>query len=468
MQRMYRGRLKSGRGVFVKQVPAGVWRQQWRQQQRFQGQFLCDGENYVGEAAAAAFLTQYHPHCTAPLLAVLTDGAALEEAEVSAGHPASGGSPDSSGGSSDSQKRQKGRQHPQQGQQQQPLRGSNFGSERMRRRCTERVVLVFQVFGQSDLLDFVEANKPMAPWFKRKLQLSLVLLLHALHCAGVAHLDLTPENILVHSMFVGHVENCGSKPKGQAEGFPLQLRLCDFAKATPLFNYSNLRLPASLLASRYSSKYHQQLLLNSKETPATSQNFPPFLSCEPTIAKGPYMPPEAWKSLRLLRSLGVTSPFAQISEALLLTGRPPPPLRLPEGPSSAGGTRKGVDVSLLFFDVRKADIYMLGVLLFYSWADGAVWAISDPQQDEQFCRLVESDYCFSAFPECADWPAALLDLIRGCIEENPDKRLPLDGVLRHPWWSVPLANPHGKAHPLCEASVAALRPTVLPEDPSWP
>ena len=57
VQRMYRGRLKSGRGVFVKQVPASVWRYQWKQQQRFQGQFMCDGENYVGEAAAAAFLT---------------------------------------------------------------------------------------------------------------------------------------------------------------------------------------------------------------------------------------------------------------------------------------------------------------------------------------------------------------------------------------------------------------------------
>ena len=58
VQRMYRGRLKSGRGVFIKHVPATIWRHQWRQQQRFQGQFLCDGENYVGEAAAAAFLTR--------------------------------------------------------------------------------------------------------------------------------------------------------------------------------------------------------------------------------------------------------------------------------------------------------------------------------------------------------------------------------------------------------------------------
>lgn len=62
VQRMYRGRLRSGRGVFVKKVPARVWREQWRQQQRFQGQFVSDGENYVGEAAMAAFLTRQTQH----------------------------------------------------------------------------------------------------------------------------------------------------------------------------------------------------------------------------------------------------------------------------------------------------------------------------------------------------------------------------------------------------------------------
>ena len=103
----------------------------------------------------------------------------------------------------------------------------------------------------------------------------------------------------------------------------------------------------------------------------------------------------------LLRCIGITFPFVQICEPLLLTGRPPPPLQLREGDSAAAAARNnaaaaaaarnsaaaarrgGVDLSLVFFDVRKADIYMLGVLLFYSWADGAVWTASDPQQDEQ-------------------------------------------------------------------------------------
>lgn len=86
---------------------------------------------------------------------------------------------------------------------------------------------------------------------------------------------------------------------------------------------------------------------------------------------------------------GMTSPFSQIGEALLLTGRPPPPLQLRDSPSALGAPwaerplKKGVDVSLLFFNVRRADVYMLGVLLFYVWADGAVWGVSDVEQDEQ-------------------------------------------------------------------------------------
>ncbi|OEH76173.1 FIK kinase [Cyclospora cayetanensis] len=437
-QRMYRGRLKSGRGVFVKQVPASVWRQQWRQQQRFQGQFLCDGENYVGEAAASAFLTEYHPYCAAPLLAVLTDSGSLEDEEQ-----ATQSRPEIS--------EAKGVLNSGVQRTHQPPPPHINSSSKGRQR-TERVVLVFQLFGQSDLLDFVEANKPMAPWFKRKLQLSLVLLLHALHSAGLAHLDLTPENILVHSMVAGCVDRYisanGSSGKGVPEGFPLQLRLCDFAKATPLFNWSNLQLPASLL-TRYPSQARWPIIRDRVMLPPTSTkpaaDAPPFISCEPTIGKGPYMPPEAWKALHVLRSLGITSPFAQIKEALLLTGRPPPPLYVREGAFALGASsgaeaprKGGVDVSLVFFDVRKADIYMLGVLLFSLWADGAVWRASDVQQDEQYASLVKGNYCFSAFPECADWPAPLLDLIRGCIQEDPDRRLLLDQVLQHSWWSAPL------------------------------
>ncbi|XP_026191291.1 uncharacterized protein LOC34619540 [Cyclospora cayetanensis] len=436
--RMYRGRLKSGRGVFVKQVPASVWRQQWRQQQRFQGQFLCDGENYVGEAAASAFLTEYHPYCAAPLLAVLTDSGSLEDEEQ-----ATQSRPEIS--------EAKGVLNSGVQRTHQPPPPHINSSSKGRQR-TERVVLVFQLFGQSDLLDFVEANKPMAPWFKRKLQLSLVLLLHALHSAGLAHLDLTPENILVHSMVAGCVDRYisanGSSGKGVPEGFPLQLRLCDFAKATPLFNWSNLQLPASLL-TRYPSQARWPIIRDRVMLPPTSTkpaaDAPPFISCEPTIGKGPYMPPEAWKALHVLRSLGITSPFAQIKEALLLTGRPPPPLYVREGAFALGASsgaeaprKGGVDVSLVFFDVRKADIYMLGVLLFSLWADGAVWRASDVQQDEQYASLVKGNYCFSAFPECADWPAPLLDLIRGCIQEDPDRRLLLDQVLQHSWWSAPL------------------------------
>ena len=177
----------------------------------------------------------------------------------------------------------------------------------------------------------------MPPAFKRKLQLSLALLLHSLHSAGLAHLDFTPENILVHSLLLGCVDNyttsssssSSNNNKGASEGFPLQLRACDFAKATPLFNWSNLRLPASLLA-----RYHRRSSLASCSSQAAAaaaatapaaaaaadaeepEELPPFISCEPTIAKGPYMPPETWKVLRILRSLGSATAFISLSLCL--------------------------------------------------------------------------------------------------------------------------------------------------------
>ena len=106
---------------------------------------------------------------------------------------------------------------------------------------------------------------------------------------------------------------------------------------------------------------------------------------------------KSFYDLLLLLYAEITLPFAQICEPLLLTGRPPPPLQLRvaapataaagSAPSAAGAVGRrgkgGVDLSLVFFDVRKADIFMLGVLLFYTWADGAVWGVSDASQDIQ-------------------------------------------------------------------------------------
>lgn len=59
---MYKADIPSPSGnlcvmrVFVKLIPINVWSSQWEQQNKWRGEFVTDGENFVMEAAALAFL----------------------------------------------------------------------------------------------------------------------------------------------------------------------------------------------------------------------------------------------------------------------------------------------------------------------------------------------------------------------------------------------------------------------------
>ncbi|KFH08887.1 putative FIKK kinase [Toxoplasma gondii VAND] len=422
-QRMWKGRLPSGRAVFVKKVPSSVWEQQWRLTQRYKGFFLTDGENFVGEAAISAFLTDCGPACAAPLLAVLhEDGNYPEGPSVTR---------------TDSE-------------------ATETGS------TTSRVVLVNQVFGQGDLLDFFDSADPevFTPASKRSLQYSVTQILVSLHSAGIAHLDLTPENILVHaytealpsSMTPQSGFGVGARGSGGSSTTPsaklsggsvrrVQLKVCDLAKAAPLFNHSPFRLPPCILKAHFGD--------SGQETPVSSTAAQPFLSCEPTVAKGPYMPPECWRIVYILRALGITAPFAQVGEPLLTTGRPPPPLYLKDPSQSTAqlfgavhdpiDVSAGVDAAELFFDVRKADVYMLGVLLFWIWAEGAIWTCSDPRQDAQYNDLLQCGMEFSIFTDCDGWPPELRHLLKGALDPDPTRRVTLPEILQHPWWTCSLA-----------------------------
>ncbi|PFH32148.1 hypothetical protein BESB_020890 [Besnoitia besnoiti] len=425
----YYGRLNhcdpvSGRAVFIKKIPAAVWEQQWRLAQRYKGFFLTDGENFVGEAALSAFLTDCAPLCVAPLLAILHEAGSLPESGPTSSVEAEGLDTTSTGG---------------------------------------RFVLVNQGFGQGDLLDFFDNADPevFTPASKRSLQYSVTQILVALHSAGVAHLDLTPENVLVHAYTealpssvtphsgFGAGNRIGSAssvtPSAKLSGgsaHRVQLKVCDLAKAAPLFNSSPFRLPQCILKAHFSDT-------RLDDTVATDAA-QPFLSCEPTVAKGPYMPPECWRIVYILRALGITAPFAQVGAPLLTTGRPPPPLYLKDPPGlekdlGAGGiglhvdVSAGVDAAELFFDVRKADVYMLGALMFWIWAEGSIWTCSDPRQDTQYNDLLQGGLEFGIFTDCDGWPTELLHLLKGALEPNPARRSTLAEILRHPWWTCTLA-----------------------------
>jgi len=234
------------------------------------------------------------------------------------------------------------------------------------------VVIVSELYGE-DLLDFLDRRErekqALTTEEKRCLQNDTLNILRRLHGLGLSHLDFTPENVLIGSQ---------------------GLRLCDFAKATPLFS-PNFR--------------HVQIS-------AAGNRLFPFESCEPTVGKGAYMPPECWKVYWKLEDTKVKYPLEDLWS-----------LHRPE------------DRSAYYFRVAEADVYMAGVLMFWIWAEGGIWKCSDPKQDEKYNHLVKSGLNFDLFKECRSWPKALKDMLREALSPEPWRRLTLDKLLAHSWFS---------------------------------
>lgn len=329
--------------VFLKSVPVSVWRKQWECQNKWNGDYVTDGENFVMEAAALAFLQQYGPNLAPRLLGIL---------ELST--PIGGGARGGGGGCS-------------------TLR-NGFAAERRRDGGdVTHVVIVSELYGE-DLLDFLEKRErekqPLSEQEKISVQFDCLSLLSRLHSLNLAHLDFTPENVLYGR-------------RG--------LRLCDFAKATPL----------------HTATFRH---VTSKDSAWTGSYYP-FESCEPTVGKGAYMPPECWKVYWRLEDTRVQYP---LDELWSLT--------------------KPSDRAAYYFRVDAADVYMAGVLLFWLWSEGGIWKCSDVKQDEKYNHLVRSGLNFDLFRECRSWPAKLKDMLQCALMPDPKQRAGLETLLMHPWF----------------------------------
>eukprot|EP00920_Eleutheroschizon_duboscqi_P036613 GHVT01088119.1.p1 GENE.GHVT01088119.1~~GHVT01088119.1.p1 ORF type:complete len:2103 (+),score=419.30 GHVT01088119.1:2965-9273(+) len=475
--------------------------------------------------------------------------------------------------------------------------------------------------------------------FKRALQHAAVVLMCRLHLSGLAHLDFTPENILATNAGGGAAAPGASAALAalarsgplaefldlpsictEAEGLVPALRLCDFAKSASLCHRGkasdeglrNLMFKRSscCCAGATASTAHSPAGSGCRRTPRWREargqqptaacatctyegEAASFRSCEPTVGKGPYMPPECWGIVHRLRQLGISSPFQQVglegfgedtpiaatrplpndrqspdftspdsprlvplhaaptptakTDRLMVapTSQPcsiPPPLcieepsnrssqaaasrptpvasdgkistqrhswaavssdsewssdegetmrgpkhhdrrnvanppRAPAEPEHAGffildgnrpelsdyrdvtprapygayqeagkssslgsptpchGGSSALEVrSSLRFDVHKADVYMLGVLLFVMWADGGVWTVSDVKQDLQYRELVQTGMDFTVFSDCQEWPEQFRHLLSRLLHPDPQQRPSAAQALRHPWW----------------------------------
>lgn len=337
VQEMYKVTLpgvgEKGKDVklFVKIVPIGMWQYQWEAENRWNGEYATDGENFVMEAAVLAFLHEYAPGIAPKLMGILelSGGASIND------------------------------------------RGGKTGN--LRRTCDSvtHMVIVSELYGE-DLLDYLDnrdrLSHKLAPEEKCALQIACVLLMKRLHRLGLAHLDFTPENILVGS-----------------EG----LRLCDFAKVTPLWS---------------------PRLRHVGPANPSGADVCPFESCEPTVGKGAYMPPECWKIYYKLENARLLKPLDDLT-----------PLRTPE------------ERVPFYFRVSSADIYMLGVVAFWIWSEGGIWKYSDSRQDEKYYLLVKSGMNFDLFRECRTWPQALKDFIAKALAPEPWRRATTNELLLDAW-----------------------------------
>lgn len=59
--------------LFIKKVPIEIWVKQFDKMARYRGEYLVNAENFVMEAVASAFLTEYHPGITPKLYKILYD-----------------------------------------------------------------------------------------------------------------------------------------------------------------------------------------------------------------------------------------------------------------------------------------------------------------------------------------------------------------------------------------------------------
>eukprot|EP00922_Rhytidocystis_sp_ex-Travisia-forbesii_P048174 GHVS01071774.1.p1 GENE.GHVS01071774.1~~GHVS01071774.1.p1 ORF type:complete len:162 (-),score=18.59 GHVS01071774.1:243-728(-) len=88
---------------------------------------------------------------------------------------------------------------------------------------------------------------------------------------------------------------------------------------------------------------------------------------------------------------------------------------------------------------------MLGVLLFWIWADGGIWKCSDLTQDERYNHLVRSHLNFDLFRECRPWPKLIKDLLQKTLSTSPSQRLKLDELEKHRWWAYDLSEDEQKS-----------------------
>ncbi|SOV14834.1 serine/threonine protein kinase, FIKK family [Plasmodium sp. gorilla clade G2] len=243
-------------GLFIKKIPIYIWLKQFELMNAYNGEYVLCGENYVMEATTLAFLNEYYPGITPKLYKILYEPEKKE-------YDIENNTPDCMFHDINV--------------------FNDILSARLKCNMNGYIVIISELFGE-DIYKYLTKQKKknifaLHNYMKRKKILFECLnALRKLHDAGLSHLDISPQNILISYNF--------------------EIRLCDLAKSTPIYT-SNLR----------HLKDMNGLYL--------------FESCVPTIGKIRSMPPECWELSRKYIRMKICEPLEQLTPITDLDERTP-------------------------------------------------------------------------------------------------------------------------------------------------
>ncbi|CDO65291.1 serine/threonine protein kinase, FIKK family [Plasmodium reichenowi] len=230
--------------LFIKRIPVEWWIKQFNLMEKYDGEYLVKAENYVMEGVALAFLSEHHPGIAPKLLKILYDGKNVNH---------------------DIMEEYKFKDI---------YEFNNMLIESINNNMDGYIVMVSELFGE-DLFDFnkrfteEKSDVRNSDEFKKEILYKCLRLLVRLHSAGLSHLDLTSENVLITDDY--------------------DMRLCDFAKSTPI----------------YSDKLRHIHKRKKKKVYL-------FESCVPTVGKREYTPIECWRIRKKLKEKNITDPFEHV------------------------------------------------------------------------------------------------------------------------------------------------------------
>jgi len=290
--RLFKAKVNSSQSVFIKVFPIDKWYDQFNLMDRFRGEWVTDGENFVMETAILSSLTKKQANIAPKLYCignVYSRGSSKDLSVADLYHP-----------------------------------------NRSRKPTITHVAIVTELFGEdlhSKLANYrirykqreQEQDREKMMRFlakQRHVITNCARLLKKFHDYGFCHLDFTAENILV-----------GVDPTRPND---VIYKLCDFGKSV-------------VRETRY--------LRHTPNETSKIDEVHPFESCEPTIGKSYFIPPECIRILRNLDAEHIFNPVVTYAETMY-------PLDAYKG--NVRNCRH--DRAPRYFRADKADVYQLMVL----------------------------------------------------------------------------------------------------------